>query len=140
MAFGFVASAFVPAFCEEAIRSSYLYYLADKGRRRTAVLMIAAVFVIGEAIYDVSLYSAARTEIGSGFAAALLIAALLLGTALHLGLTFATAHRQQSGRSVWAIFGVALAFHTCFNLVAIAAVQHFLASPETGLVPSVGEF
>ena len=133
MAFGFVASAFVPAFCEEAIRSSYLYYLADKGRRRAAVLSIAAVFVIGEAIYDVSLYSAVRAEIGAGFAAALLVAALLLGAALHLALTFATAHRQQSGRNVWATFGGALAFHTCFNLVAIAAVHHFISPPMTGL-------
>ena len=140
MALGFVASAFIPAFCEEAIRSSYLYYLADKGRRRAAVLAIAAVFVIGEAIYDVSLYSAARTGIGTGFAVLLLLAALVLGAALHLGLTFVTAHRQQNGGRVWGTFAGALAFHTCFNLVAIAVVHHFLTRPTVGLTSSLGGF
>ena len=129
MGFGFVASAFVPAFCEEAIRSSYLYYLADKGRRRAAVLAIAAVFVIGEAIYDVSLYSAARAEIGAGFATALLVAALVLGATLHLALTIGTAHRQQTGRSAWATFAGALGFHTCFNLIAIAVIHSIMNRP-----------
>ncbi|MEO1018220.1 MAG: hypothetical protein AAFY56_11075 [Pseudomonadota bacterium] len=140
MAFGFVASAFVPAFCEEAIRSSYLYYLADKGRRRAAVLAIAAVFVIGEAIYDVSLFSAARAEIGAGLAAALLLAALVLGAGLHLALTLATAHRQQAGRNVWATFGGALAFHTCFNLIAIAVIYYFVDRPTTALSISFSGF
>ena len=129
MALGFVASAFVPAFCEEAIRSSYLFYLADKGRRRAAVLAIAAVFVISEAIYDLSLYSAARDEIGVFQATTLLIVAMILGTLLHLVLTLGTARRQESGRGVWTTFAGALAFHTGFNLIAIAGLHYALSGP-----------
>ncbi len=131
MALGFVASAFVPAFCEEAIRSSYLFYLADKGRRRAAVLAIAAVFVIGEAIYDLSLYLAARDEIGVFQATTLLIVAMILGTLLHLVLTLGTAQRQESGRGVWTTFAGALAFHTSFNLIAIAGLHYALSGPIT---------
>ena len=140
MALGFVASAFVPAFCEEAIRSSYLFYLADMGRRRAAVLAIAAVFVIGEAIYDVSLYSTARAEIGAIYAVALLAAALVLGAALHLALTLGTAHRQKDGKSAWTTFAGALALHTGFNLIAIAAVHHLVPSTAASRAIGLGGF
>ncbi|MBO6690262.1 MAG: hypothetical protein JJ919_17485, partial [Henriciella sp.] len=69
---GFLASALVPAFCEEAIRSSYLFYLGDRGRRRRVVLSVAAVFVIGELLYDLSLFPAARAEVGDQLAIILL--------------------------------------------------------------------
>jgi len=116
---GYLATALVPAFCEEAIRSSYVFYLADKGKRRLAVLSLAAVFVIGEMIYDLSLFSAARAEFGLTLATSLLCIALITGALLHASLTYWTADRQRSGQGVWTVFCIALVFHSVFNLIAV---------------------
>ena len=119
---GFLASALVPPFCEEAIRSSYLFYLGDRGRRRRVVLSLAAVFVIGELLYDLSLFPAARAEVGDQLAIILLLVALTSGAALHIALTFWTAARQRRGAGVWLVFAIALIAHGLFNLAGIGLV------------------
>lgn len=119
---GYLATALVPAFCEEAIRSSYVFYLADKGRRRLAVLSLATVFVIGEMIYDLSLFSAARAELGLTVAISLLCIALITGALLHVSLTYWTAARQRNGHGVWTAFCIALAVHSVFNLTAVGLI------------------
>lgn len=122
----FIANALVPAFCEEAIRSSYLFYLGDRGSRRNVVLSIGAVFVVGELIYDTVLLPGAIEELGFSIAFPIFIFAVFTGGLLHLGLTAWTAHRQASGVGAWRIFIMALMFHGTFNLGAIGAVERFL--------------
>lgn len=119
----FFLSAFVPAFCEEAIRSSYVYYLGDRGSRRSVVLSISAVFIIGEMIYDASVFPSAQAEFGSAIAIPLLAVAIITGTLLHLALTLWTAERQRRGLNVWRVFASALSIHLIFNLIAIAAIR-----------------
>jgi hypothetical protein len=125
MLLGLFASALVPALSEEAIRSSYLFYLADRGRRKVVVLSLAAVFVVGEVIHDVSIYPAARDEVGLRPAAFLLAIALLTGILLHIALTLWTAKRQRGDGGVWSGFLIALAIHTVFNLAGRGVVSAF---------------
>ena len=115
-------SALVPAFCEEAIRSSYLFYLGDRGSRRGVVLSLGAVFIIGEMIYDASVFPSAQAEFGSATATPLFAVAVITGALLHLALTLWTADRQRRGMNVWRVFASALSFHLVFNLIAIAAI------------------
>ena len=115
-------SALVPAFCEEAIRSSYLFYLGDRGSRRGVVLSLGAVFIIGEMIYDGSVFPSAQAEFGSAIATPLLAVAIITGALLHLALTLWTADRQRRGMNVWRVFASALSIHLVFNLIAIAAI------------------
>ncbi|MEL7096475.1 MAG: hypothetical protein AAFV59_02795 [Pseudomonadota bacterium] len=115
-------SAFIPAFCEEAIRSSYLFYLGDRGSRRTVVLSICAVFIIGEMIYDASVFPSAQAEFGSAIAIPLFAVAIITGTLLHLALTLWSAERQWRGLNIWRVFASALSIHFIFNLIAIAAI------------------
>lgn len=119
-------NAFVPAFCEEAIRSSYLFYLGDRGSRRSVVLSLGAVFIIGEIIYDASVFPMAEAEFGSPSAIPLFAVAVVTGTLLHLALTLWTAERQRRGLNVWRVFASALSIHLVFNLIAIAAIGAIL--------------
>jgi len=121
-----IANALVPAFCEEALRSSYLFYLGDRGSHRSVVLAIGAVFVVGELIYDTVLLPGAIEELGFSVAFPIFIVAVLTGGFLHVGLTAWTAHRQASGVGAWRIFTMALMIHGAFNLGAIAAMERFL--------------
>ncbi len=120
------AHALVPAFCEEAIRSSYLFYLGDRGSRRNVVFSLGAVFVVGEILYDASLYPLAKAEIGGALSASLLAFAILSGTCLHIALTFWTAYRQKLGQNAWIVFALALAAHATFNLIALIALGAIL--------------
>lgn len=121
-----ITTAIVPAFCEEAIRSSYLFYLGDRGSRRRVVISLAALFIISEVAYDASIYPLAKAELGSQTAIVLFAFAILSGTLLHAALTFWTARRQRKGQSVWAVFLVALTTHFSFNLVALSAMGALL--------------
>lgn len=121
-----IANALVPAFCEEAIRSSYLFYLGDRGSRWNAVLSIGAVFVVGELAYDTALLPGAIEELGFSVAFPIFIVAVFTGVLLHAGLTSWTAHRQASGSGAWRIFIMAWMFHGSFNLGAIAAMERLL--------------
>ena len=115
-------SALVPAFCEEAIRSSYLFYLGDRGSRRGVVLSLGAVFIIGEIIYDASVFPSAEAEFGVAIAVPLFAVAVITGALLHLALTLWTAERQRRGLNVWRVFAFALSIHLVFNLIAIAFI------------------
>lgn len=117
-----VANALVPALCEEAIRSSYLYHLGDRGSRRTVVLSLGAAFIVGEVIYDASLYPLAKAELGAGLATPLFAVAIVSGVLLHAVLTLWTAHRQKIGQGVWTVFAIALTAHFAFNLIALSAL------------------
>ena len=121
-----VTTAIVPAFCEEAIRSSYLFYLGDRGARRRVVISLAAVFIIGEVAYDASIYPLAKAELGSQTAIVLFAMAILSGALLHAALTLWTPRRQRKGQSVWAVFLIALTAHFSFNLVALSAMGALL--------------
>lgn len=114
-----VANALVPALCEEAIRSSYLYYLGDRGSRRTVVLSLGVAFIVGEVIYDASLYPLARAELGADLATPLFVFAIVSGVLLHAALTLWTAHRQRMGQGVRRVFALALTAHFAFNLIAV---------------------
>jgi hypothetical protein len=115
----FIAQALVPAFCEEAIRSSYLFFLGERGSRRGVVLALGIVFVIGEILYDISLYPTALRELGADLAIPLLAVAVMSGAALHIALTVFTARQQRNGGAVWMVFAIAIAIHSGFNFVAI---------------------
>lgn len=115
-------SALVPAFCEEAIRSSYLFYLGGRGSRRGVVLSLGAVFILGEIIYDASVFPLAAAELGTGIAIPLFAVAVTTGALLHMVLTLWTAERQKRGHNVWRVFSAALSIHLVFNLIAIAAI------------------
>ena len=121
-----ITTAIVPAFCEEAIRSSYLFYLGDRGARRRVVISLAAIFIIGEVGYDASIYRLAKAELGSQPAIVLFALAIVSGALLHAALTLCTARRQRKGQSVWAVFLIALTAHFSFNLVALSAMGAFL--------------
>jgi hypothetical protein len=121
-----IASAVIPAVCEEAIRSSYLYYLSDRGKRRLAVLAIGAVFVLGEVVYDTSLLPSAMVELGASKAVPLFVLALLTGIFLHIGLTLWTAKRLSIGDKAWRVFAIALIAHAGFNLTAITMMRSAL--------------
>jgi len=116
-------SALVPAFCEEAIRSSYLFYLGDRGSRRSVVLSIGAVFIIGEIIYDAAVFPMAEAELGAPLAIPLFAVAVITGSLLHLSLTLWTAERQKRGLNVWRVFASALSIHLVFNLIALAVIR-----------------
>lgn len=113
-------SALVPVFCEEAIRSSYLFYLGDRGSRRAVVLSLGAVFIIGEIIYDASVFPSAQAELGTAIAVPLFAVAVITGALLHMVLTLWTAEQQRRGLNVWSVFALALSIHLVFNLIAIA--------------------
>ena len=115
-------SALVPAFCEEAIRSSYLFFLGDRGSRRGVVLSLGAVFILGEIIYDASVFPEAEAELGPDIAIPLLAVAVITGSLLHLSLTLWTAERQKWGLNVWRVFASALSIHLVFNLIALAVI------------------
>lgn len=116
----YVANALVPAICEEAIRSSYLFYMGDRGSRRNVVISLVLVFVIGEILYDVSIFPSALKELGAALAIPLLGLAIVSGAILHFGLTIWTADRQRNGTDVWRVFAFALCFHAGFNILAIS--------------------
>ena len=122
----FIANALVPAVCEEAIRSSYLFYLGDRGSRRSVVYSLGAVFIVGELIYDASVYPLAKAELGSNLAILLFAIAVISGAFLHAILTLWTAHQQRYGHSVWIVFTLALAAHFAFNLIALSALGALL--------------
>lgn len=121
-----VASALVSAVCEEAIRSSYLYYFSDRGARRLTVISIGAVFVVGEVVYDIPLFPGAIKQYGFSAALPLFITAIITGVFLHVALTFWTACKQAMGTAPFRIFVMALMFHAAFNLVAILAMESLL--------------
>lgn len=117
------AHALVPAFCEEAIRSSYLYYLGDRGARRSVVISIGAVFVSGEVLYDASVYPLAKEAFGVALALPMFVVALVSGAFLHIALTLWTASRLKVGRNAGIVFALALAAHLSFNLIALSAME-----------------
>lgn len=122
----FITQALVPAVCEESIRSSYLFFLGERGSRRGVVLTLGIVFVLGEIFYDMSLYPIALRELGADLAMPLLVVAVLSGAALHIALTAFTAQQQRNGGAVWMIFAVATAFHSIFNFMAITLLGVWL--------------
>lgn len=119
----FLAHAIVPAFCEEAIRSSYLYYLGDRGSRRGVVLSIGAVFVVGEVLYDATVYPLAKEAFGVAIALPMFVIAILSGALLHIALTLWTARRLNVGQKAWIVFALALLAHLSFNLVALSVME-----------------
>ena len=122
----FIANALVPAVCEEAIRSSYLFYLGDRGSRHSGIYSEGAVFIVGELIYDASVYPLAKAELGTDLAVLLFAIAVISGAFLHAMLTLWTAHRQRYGQSVWTVFMLALIAHVAFNLIALFALGAML--------------
>ena len=121
-----ITTAIVPAFGEEAIRSSYLFYLGDRGARRRVVISLAAVFIIGEIAYDASIYPLVQAELGSQTAIVLFALAIVSGALLHAALTLWTARRQRKGQSVWTVFLMALMAHFSFNIVALSVMGGLL--------------
>lgn len=117
------AHALVPAFCEEAIRSSYLYYLGDRGSRRSVVISLGAVFVAGEVLYDAAVYPLAKEAFGAAIALPMFVVALLSGAFLHIALTLWTARRLKVGQSAGIVFALALAAHLTFNLIALFVME-----------------
>ena len=118
-----VAGALVPAVCEEAIRSSYLYYLGDRGSRRSVVVSIGAVFVVGEFLYDASVFPWALDEFGAALALPLFAFAILSGALLHIALTLWTARRLKVGQNAFIVFPLALGAHLSINLVALTLME-----------------
>jgi len=123
MTAAYIASALVPAFSEEAIRSSYLYYLGKRGSRTAVVIVTAAIFVLGEFVCDFSLFGDAQSELGTNVAITLLSIALVSGATLHIALTVWTAKSQMRGAGVWRVFGVAFIAHSAFNLLALKLME-----------------
>lgn len=119
----YIASALVPAFSEEAIRSTYLYILGKQGSTNAVVIVTAFIFVVGEFDYGFSLFGDAQSELGTSVALTLLGGALVSGATLHIALTFWTARNQMRGVGVWRVFALAFVAHSLFNLLALKLME-----------------